>query len=936
MATQHQPSQAAAAVAQTAAERRLSALLRALAGLFFLAAVGYAIGPFIGEFFEEPPFVANSVVEAAIVGLAFLYASGDVRRRRGLIALLIATQVLAVAAMASMALFGDAGGRVDLGLPTPTVATVLWNALALKAVITALVGAFFMAARGPAAPQPSEGGAGAVLVPLAVVLVLGAIAYEVAPFLDTTRDFARQLPFFANSVVKTLVLAALCWYAARRELALAGPVAAVHALSVLVSATYLIFLDTSYSLPLLGGSLSMTTALWIALALDGAIAAAVTLASLIAWKRRYRLAFFQPVEFNALIALADVLVAGPGEAIGPAKVAENVERHVAQIRAHRRWVYRVVLFALELTPLLTLRPPLSQLEPHTRRAFLVAHFEHPPRWPRALKNATQAMIRVGQQLSFVGYYSDPATFPSIGYKLFKDRPGAKVPPDPGPHPLDVRVPADIGEKELHAEICIVGSGAGGGILAYELAAAGHDVLVIERGNYVEPRHFSDDEVGMIGRLYADGVMQQTQDFRFTVLQGSCVGGSTTVNNAVCFRTPEPVLSHWNDPSLHDAGLDLGALRDSTLAIEEFLTVQEQAPPEILNPSGARYMQGVAASGAGLDAAVVRANIKDCAGSGYCNIGCKWGRKLSMLETALPWAQARFPGKLRIVAECEVERLITVSGKPKRIGALRAKLSDGRPLTIKADRYVLAAGAVGSSYIMLRSGVGQDLPVGKRLCFNMGAPLTADFGDETLNSYAGLQISHYGIPRDEHGFVFETWFNPPVSQALNMPGWFEDHYRNMRSYDRLMAVGVLVGTEANASVKKALTGGADISYRPTSGDLQTLARGLTLLGRILFEAKAERVLLNAYKYHEFRDYETLARDLPRICADADDITLGTGHPQGGNALSRDPARGVVGEDFRVHGYSNLHVCDASVFPSSLTVNPQLTVMSLAHYAARRIA
>ena len=67
-----------------------------------------------------------------------------------------------------------------------------------------------------------------------------------------------------------------------------------------------------------------------------------------------------------------------------------------------------------------------------------------------------------------------------------------------------------------------------------------------------------------------------------------------------------------------------------------------------------------------------------------------------------------------------------------------------------------------------------------------------------------------------------------------------------------------------------------------------------------------------------------------------MTLGTGHPQGGNAVSRDPRKGVVDPSFKVHGFSNLYVCDASVFPSSLTVNPQLTVMGLAHYAAKGMA
>jgi choline dehydrogenase-like flavoprotein len=67
-----------------------------------------------------------------------------------------------------------------------------------------------------------------------------------------------------------------------------------------------------------------------------------------------------------------------------------------------------------------------------------------------------------------------------------------------------------------------------------------------------------------------------------------------------------------------------------------------------------------------------------------------------------------------------------------------------------------------------------------------------------------------------------------------------------------------------------------------------------------------------------------------------ITLASAHPQGGNAMSRQPKLGVVNADFRVHGFDNLYVCDASVIPSSLQVNPQLTIMGLAHYAATRIA
>jgi choline dehydrogenase-like flavoprotein len=201
----------------------------------------------------------------------------------------------------------------------------------------------------------------------------------------------------------------------------------------------------------------------------------------------------------------------------------------------------------------------------------------------------------------------------------------------------------------------------------------------------------------------------------------------------------------------------------------------------------------------------------------------------------------------------------------------------------------------------------------------------------MNAYDGLQISHFGRPRPERGFVYEMWWNPPVVQAINMPGWFEDHFNNMRRYNRLMAIGALVGTAGNGEVKQALTGGPDIAYKPEPADLRTLADALKELGKILFAGGARRVMANTWGYDVFRSPAELEQ-LDKIALDPTYIALGTGHPQGGNALSTDPRRGVVGPDFRVHGYENLHVCDASVFPSSLTVNPQLTIMSLAHYAA----
>jgi choline dehydrogenase-like flavoprotein len=913
---------ATSAVVVTDAERRLKAVLRAGAALMLALIVAAAIGT-IDSTLREPPWIGSAVAAGGLMALLAIYAAGEPRRRRGLTWILVATLLTADAALAAFAI-ADRGS---------TVLIIVIGGIEL--VLAAVIAAAALAARRDDPPPPSAGhwpsAASSGLNPF--LLVLAALATAAAVLALIPDDWAPLLA--AHAAAGALGTALLCLYVVadiRERLPLAG----LPAVALIAGAV----VQLAIALPLAGHDRG---ALLAGAGAALAIATVLLLLRRAAARGRLRPKFLGSTEYRTLMALADVIVRGPDEALPVLDIARNVDGYFSRIRAQRRWVQRAGLVAMQLHPLLYLKAPFSELDEETRLEHLKTHFQREvlrERGPDQLRRFVQAIIRVANQLAYIGYYSDRRASEAIGYEPFEkrarfgalDRAG-KI-PTPGEHPLKVTRGADLAETELDADVCIVGSGAAGAVLAHHLVGENTRVVVLERGEYVQPREFNSDEVEMVGRLYGDGVFQQTEDFRFTVLQGSCVGGSTVVNNAVSIRTPDHVLERWNEQ--HGAGLDLDAYARSTAAAEKLVHIRPQdegpANPDIrLNPSAPKFLAGVDKRRSDplfqLDVKTVSANIDGCVGCGYCNIGCRYGKKLSMLETVLPAAQRKFGADhVRIVSECEVRRIVTSDGRAR---AVKAKLSDGRTLTVNAGKVVVAAGTIASSYLLQQSAIGRSLPIGRHVCFNMGAPLTAEF-EEDLEAYDGLQISHVAVPPSQRGWVFETWWNPPVSQALNMPGWFETHYENMRRYRKLMAVGALVGTERNAWVGKALTGGPAIHYTPTSGDMRKLADGLTELGHILFEGGAKALMLNSWGFHRFTSPAALA-ELPAILADPSLVTLGTGHPQGGNALGD-----VLDESFRVRGYENLYVCDASVFPSSLTVNPQLTVMALADYAAPLIA
>ncbi len=786
---------------------------------------------------------------------------------------------------------------------------------------------------------------------------IGAVLLYLLPGITFIPDFLKPYTFindpaFANnSTIKMGLFVVLCFMAAadvRKFLIAAEVIIVVMMLAIISGILIFCFAKNNYVLMMGDKPVTIKTTILYSTIFDAVINAGLIFFYVTAQKARYHLSYFSAMQFRALQAVAEVLIQGEKELLKPSEVAYNVDRYMGSFKGKTKFISKLCLTSIEIYPLFFLKPPVSYMRPDARKDFLMRHFYQDVSLriaPPFLRMLVQAMIRMAKQLSFMGYYNDPRTHASVGYVPFSNRPDKqerinKFPLKPR-KPLYVMNEKDVVNDVITADVVIVGSGPGASVLAKGLIEKGRRVLMIERGNHVDPIEFNEDEIDMVSNLYADGALQLAADFSFQVIQGSCVGGSSVVNNAVCFDTPDTVLDRWNDKNGTNAGLDLSRYKQCNQDVNEMIRVRDVhhdpvlTDPRFLNPGGQKFVLGCEKMKLNdppnkMDA--VSANVEGCLGCGYCNIGCQFGKKLSMLDTILPETQEKHGrDALQVIAGCEVWK---IKSKGSTATSVIGKFKNGRKIEVKGNTIVVSAGAISSSLLLQRSGIAVG-KAGKNLCFNIGSPISAVFPD-VINSYDGLQISHFLQVNPSRGYIFETWFNPPMFQSTVMPGWWDDHFKNMQRYNRMACTGVLVGSDSNAEARIAGLTKREIRYTPTPKDFDTLLDGLILAGEIYFAAGAECVMPNTFDYYEYKSADELKAKLKQRVKDNSDITVGTGHPQGGNRMSMYEKQGVVNNEFKVYGYKNLFVCDASVIPSSLGVNPQITVMTLANYAAPIIA
>ncbi len=644
-------------------------------------------------------------------------------------------------------------------------------------------------------------------------------------------------------------------------------------------------------------------------------------------------------EEAALTALCRAVI--PGGPMLPAAGPEIVYRLqglLSELGSPFALGYRGLLHSLGALSRLRYRRGLADLEPDQFAALLDGLLDG--------GFARRLFLRAIAAPIKALYFDDPAIYARLGQRYREGRPSeeatlARLTPDDQPAYVRARTrrACDIPNGEtLEVDAVVIGSGAGGAVAAYELAAAGHAVLLLEEGLYYGRQDFTGSTFRMQHLLYRDMGMTSTLGNAAIFLPtGRSVGGSTTVNSGTCYRLPDRVARSW-EVQLGLSGYGPDGLAPYFERVEQVLGV-DYGPPAVLGPVAAAVARG--ADAMGLRHRALRRNAPDCDGQGLCCFGCPTDAKRSTNVSYVPLA---LRAGAELVVGARAERLIIEGGRAVGVEVQSAypqhRGQSGHPrFQVRARAVVMAGGTLNTPVFLqsdpqARRALSRSQALGKHLTIHPAAGIFAIM-PELITTTPSIPQSYAIEEFHDQGLLFEGAATPVDLSALQLTMVGRRFVETMEAYPHLACFGFMLEDSASGSVAPGPLRRPLVRYDLTAHDVTRLKRGIDVLCRVFFAAGAKRVLTPAHGFELLHHPDDLAR-LHQLDLRPSQFDLTAYHPLGTARMGVSPATSVVNPDLAAHDLPGLYICDGSVIPTSPAVNPQLTIMAVVSRAAQRLA
>ncbi len=513
-------------------------------------------------------------------------------------------------------------------------------------------------------------------------------------------------------------------------------------------------------------------------------------------------------------------------------------------------------------------------------------------------------------------------------------------PSAAPYPDEqLREGAVVDCRALRADLrdeydyVVIGSGAAGAVAAHTLAKSGASVAILEEGPWVKTRDFSDDLHTSFNKLMRmSGTQILTGRSFMPLLQGRCVGGSTVINSAIAWRTPEDVVESWQREFGLGESVTMAKLDPHFDALERDLNVHP-VNDEVLGTSNRLFVE--TAKAIGIAGAPMQRYERGCKGSSRCLTGCPSAAKQGMNVSYIPWALSH---GARIFSSCRASKIEVRNGRAVAVHG-RAVDTEGGPsrkVTLIAKKGVfLAASAIQTPNVLRRSGL-RNSALGRHFQAHPGLATFAMF-DKPIDMYFGATQGAEAIDfRKSDRFKLETISMPPEIAAIRVPGVGREFVERLTQLGNTAMWVVQVRAKAEGVVRPGFGGADQVSFSLLKSDLEQTRKACAVLARLYFAAGAREVWPGIYGVPPILTSPDQVRLIEEGPLDSRAYSFIATHLFGTARMGPDRESSVVGLDFSAHDAKGLYVVDSSIFPTNLGVNPQHSIMAISRLVASQVA